>query len=563
VTGRTDPAKYCQETFASGLRNPFRFAFDPNANATRSFVDDVGQDAWEEIDEGVAGADYGWNVREGFCARAAVTGCRTVPGVVGGLTDPIHAYGHDVGYAVTGGAFVPAGAWPAGYDGDYLFGDFGGTIMRLHPDGSGGWTRSDFVTGLGNASVVALAFGPHDGAQALYYTTLGGGCIGCGRLHRVDPTGAANRVPVADVAATPTSGLAPLVVGFDGGGSSDPDGDPLTYRWDFGDGTPVEQTGTATAGHSYPADGVYQATLVVLDGDGAASPAARTRIDVGNTPPAVTIGAPLLGTRFRVGQPVSLAGSATDTQDGALPGSRLSWRVVQHHATHTHPYLPPTPGVGTVTTMPAPEDLQAAGNSYLTVQLTATDSGGLTTTVSQDLLPRVVDVTLATAPRGLRVAVNGAVVTGPRTLTSWQGYRLDVGAPPQVAPSGQSFVFRSWSDGGAGRHRVTTPATTARYTATFRPTSGLRAVYYGTSNFTGPPRTRVDPRVDFGWGRLLVDHWTAHRATRDRGRITLVAGHRYPIRMDYYDRRGDAVARLWWSAPSRPTQIVPSDRLAP
>jgi glucose/arabinose dehydrogenase len=42
LTGRTDPGKKCQETFASGLRNPFRFAFDPNASGTRFFINDVG-----------------------------------------------------------------------------------------------------------------------------------------------------------------------------------------------------------------------------------------------------------------------------------------------------------------------------------------------------------------------------------------------------------------------------------------------------------------------------------------------------------------------------------------
>jgi glucose/arabinose dehydrogenase len=50
LTGRTDPGKHCQETFAWGFRNPFRFAFDPNAAGTRFFINDVGQNAWEEVD---------------------------------------------------------------------------------------------------------------------------------------------------------------------------------------------------------------------------------------------------------------------------------------------------------------------------------------------------------------------------------------------------------------------------------------------------------------------------------------------------------------------------------
>jgi len=43
VTGRTSVGLKCQETFAWGLRNPFRIAFDPNTTATRFFINDVGQ----------------------------------------------------------------------------------------------------------------------------------------------------------------------------------------------------------------------------------------------------------------------------------------------------------------------------------------------------------------------------------------------------------------------------------------------------------------------------------------------------------------------------------------
>ncbi|HZX55376.1 MAG TPA: PQQ-dependent sugar dehydrogenase, partial [Ilumatobacteraceae bacterium] len=72
VTGTTSPGTRCQETFARGLRNPFRIAFDPNATNTRFYINDVGQNTWEEIDQGTAAADYGWNVREGHCATSSV-----------------------------------------------------------------------------------------------------------------------------------------------------------------------------------------------------------------------------------------------------------------------------------------------------------------------------------------------------------------------------------------------------------------------------------------------------------------------------------------------------------
>jgi glucose/arabinose dehydrogenase len=186
TSGITTAGNWCQETFAWGLRNPFRIAFDPNTagTTTRFFINDVGLNTWEEIDEGQAGTDYGWNVREGHCARGSSSNCGAPPA---GMTNPIHDYNHSTGCdTITGGAFVPTGAWPAEYNGDYLFGDFGcGTIFRLEPSG-GGYTRTEFATGLGSDSAVHMAFGPSPTGPALYYTTYAaGGQVR--RIARTDP----------------------------------------------------------------------------------------------------------------------------------------------------------------------------------------------------------------------------------------------------------------------------------------------------------------------------------------------------------------------------------------
>src|SRR5215208_671046 len=149
LTGRTDPGKKCKETFASGLRNPFRFAFDPDASGTRFFIGDVGNEAWDEIDQGKAGADYAWNLCEGNHDNPSSPGsvdCSAAP-----YTPPIHEYSHDTGCSsITGAAFVPNGDWPTEYDNSYLYGDYVcNKIFKLTPDGKGGFTRTEFVTGLG------------------------------------------------------------------------------------------------------------------------------------------------------------------------------------------------------------------------------------------------------------------------------------------------------------------------------------------------------------------------------------------------------------------------------
>ena len=459
VNGRTvDPAKKCRETFAWGLRNPFRFAFDPNAAGTRFFINDVGQNAWEEIDEGLAGADYGWNVREGHCANGSTTNCGAPPA---GMTNPVFDYGRSDGCgSITGGAFVPNGSWPAPYEGAYLFADYVcGNIFRLVPQTGGGYTHAAFATGLGAGSAVHMAFGPSGSGQALYYTTYAGG----GEVRRIVHTGAVNRAPTADLTASPTAGPAPLSVTLDGSASSDPDpGDTLTYVWNFGDGSPTSETSSPTTTHSY-ADGTYTATLTVRDNHGATSPPDAVRIDAGNTAPQPVIGSPAAGERFAVGQTLTLSGSASDPQDGSLPAGSLTWTVIRHHADHTHPYLGPTTGNDVQITAPPPEDLAATTNSYLEVRLTTTDSQGLSATATRRVDPRLVNVTFATKPKGLTLGVNGTSFAAPRTFVSWEGYDLGVSAANQG-----NYVFVSWSDGGAATHTIRTPATARTYTATFR-----------------------------------------------------------------------------------------------
>ena len=165
VRGNTPetPLTTCQEIFAYGLRNPWRFAFDPNAAGVRFFINDVGQGTREEVDEGIAGANYGWNTREGVCPTGQNPPCAAPPP---GMTDPLTDYPRTVGRYITGGAFVPNGHWPAQFDGAYIFGD-GGT--------GNFWVRgADGVVDYANifhtaAGMSDMDFVVESGGLALYY----------------------------------------------------------------------------------------------------------------------------------------------------------------------------------------------------------------------------------------------------------------------------------------------------------------------------------------------------------------------------------------------------------
>lgn len=64
-------------------------------------------------------------------------------------------------------------------------------------------------------------------------------------------------------------------------------------------------------------------------------------------------------------------------------------------------------------------------------------------------------------------------------------------------------------------------------------------------------------------GKPLVNDWTGHGPTEDSGTIALQAGKRYDICLEYYQGGGGATARLSWSAPGLPKQVVPAARLYP
>ncbi len=170
-TGTSAPSSTrCQEIYAFGLRNPYRIAVDRNDGAGTFFINDVGQNTFEEVNESRLGANYGWPSREGSCSQGSTSSCGGPPA---GVTDPITTYGRGLGSYITAGAFVPNGLWPTVYDDAYLFGDGGsGQVWIRHGDGSVDY-GSPFATGAFGLTDMTFGFDT-DGVMALYYVQVGG-----------------------------------------------------------------------------------------------------------------------------------------------------------------------------------------------------------------------------------------------------------------------------------------------------------------------------------------------------------------------------------------------------
>ena len=116
------------EIWAYGLRNPWRFSFDPVNGSL--WAADVGQDKWEEIDLIERGMNYGWNIMEAESCFSPSSGCDE-----SGLALPVMSYSHDEGCSITGGYVYRGSALPS-LQGAYVYGDFcSGKIWGLRYDG--------------------------------------------------------------------------------------------------------------------------------------------------------------------------------------------------------------------------------------------------------------------------------------------------------------------------------------------------------------------------------------------------------------------------------------------
>jgi uncharacterized repeat protein (TIGR03806 family) len=161
--GPSANANDCPEIYAWGLRNPWRWSFDPDSGEL--WLADVGQGAYEEVNLIESGGNYGWRCREG-AHNFNMAGCGT------GYIDPVTEYGRGLGSSITGGRVYRGAAIPE-INGRYVFADYGsGRIWALQPDGQGSYINDELAdTNFGPTSFAADANGE------LYFTDISNGAI--------------------------------------------------------------------------------------------------------------------------------------------------------------------------------------------------------------------------------------------------------------------------------------------------------------------------------------------------------------------------------------------------
>ncbi|CAM5352606.1 PQQ-dependent sugar dehydrogenase [Streptomyces canus] len=408
-TDRTRP-----EIYAMGFRNPFRFSVDKQTGIV--YVGDYGPDAGAaDPARGPAGqvefarvtgpGNFGWPYCTGD--NDAYVDYDFATGTSGAAFDcaaPKNNSPHNTGLtdlppAQTAwipydngsvpefgtGSESPMGGpvyhydpaldspvkFPEAYDGDFFAGEFGRRwIKRITSDDNGTVQSINDIPWTGT-QVMDMAFGPDGALYVLDYGVSWFGGDENSALYRIE-NATDGHSPVAQAAADRTSGQAPLRVRFSSEGTSDQDGDALTYSWNFGDG------GTSTAAnptHTYKKNGTYTATLTAKDASGRTA-SAGVQIVVGNTAPKVTLELPQDGQLFSFGDAIPFKVRVSDPEDGrSIDCTKVKVTFVLGHDSHGHPVTSANGCTGTIQTS-ADGGHDEDANIFGVMDAEYTDNGG-------------------------------------------------------------------------------------------------------------------------------------------------------------------------------------------
>lgn len=532
-----DLTKVCTKLYAKGLRNPFRFHLRPGAGPV---VGDVGWELREELDVTRPGRSYGWPCYEGNVRTSGyrdMAACATE--YAAGPTahePPSYWYARSPGEDATvlAGPRYVGDRYPAEYRGAWFFADYSQGLIW--------WTTIDEQGGIGDVTEFATGFeGGVDLERApngdLVYVSFGGEA-GTGSVQRIVY---GNRAPIPVASATPAQGVAPLDVTLSAAGTSDPDGEALTYAWDLESDGSVDATGPSVS-HTYAA-GAHTATLIVRDARGLE---ARDTVEVlaDESPPTATLMAPAAGGSFRYGRPIELRGVGTDVQDGDLGDAALHWRITIRHGGHTHVVEADRTGAASTFTPPGDHDADSA----LEFRLKARDSAGLEDTEVVTLRPETIGLRLESSPLGATLGYGGIDVTAPALRRAAVGFHPTVSAPAEFERQGRRYTFDRWSDGGERLHDIVIPDRDLTLTAVYAPVAEAEPPAPG---IVAAPRAFPPPPARPAALRITVDAPAGARPPRRlHGRVVGASG---PLRVEIAlrSRRPSRRCRWWRRALGR------------
>jgi hypothetical protein len=372
-------------------------------------------------------------------------------------------------------------SYPAAYTDAYFYGDYVRDMLwTLTTDASGRLTRAPEPDGFGKGVGLPVAFHPGPNGDITFAD------LETGAVRRL-VYDAGNAPPVGHIEATVDA--ATHTVSLSAADSYDPQGDTMTYHWDFGDdsgSTPTDET----TSHQYADDvDVATVTLTAADQLGAAS-TTTLAVHPGDYSPTLTLTGDVPGRTYAVGDHVSLAASGTDPEDGDLP---VTWSVALLHcpypdSCHRHPDEP-----GTGASFDRPFTDHGADTSML-VTASVLDTVGNRAAATFVARPQLHTLSVVSP---VPVVLDGDVHASIPEVT---GATVQLAAPP----TSSYWRFAGWSDGGAPSHALTMPDDDLALTASYRTAIDLRWTALGGARSVLGASRGTEHDVPGGRGRTFA-----------------------------------------------------------
>ncbi|WP_460848355.1 ThuA domain-containing protein [Phytohabitans suffuscus] len=521
------------EIYAMGFRNPFRMSVDKATGAV--YLGDYGPDAGTSSPtRGPAGnvsferitqpGNYGWPYCSNYntpyidfqfpsgpsgaafnCTGGPVNNSRNNTGLTqlppsqaawlpyGGGQDPP---------ALCCGSLSPMGGvvynysaslasdvkFPAAMNGRVFLGEFGRRWVKTATvTGSGGAGTIEAFPAYTGTQVMDLEFGPDGALYVLDYGTGWFGGDANSALYRIEYNTGTGRAPIASASANPTSGNAPLTVQFSSAGSSDPDGDAITYAWDFTTNGSTDST-AANPSFTYTGNGEFTATLTVRDSTGRSSTAS---VVIGVGRPTVTLAQPLNGRLFNFGDAIPFQVTVSDPNSPTVDCSRVRVNYILGHDSHGHPISSATGCSGTLqTTVDGEHDANANIFGVMVAEYTPVGSTTPVTSTQAVMQPRTRQAEHYSGQQGTTVvakpSANGGNAVGYIENGDWISFT------PYNLSGVTSFTARVASAGVGGTISLRTGSATGPVvgTATVAPTGGWETWTDVTGTVTPPAGTQ-------------------------------------------------------------------------
>jgi len=499
------------EIYVMGARNPYRIFVDKE-NTDWLFWGEVGPDANEASTEGPEGRDeinlvkeagnYGWpyfaaenipyqntysNPAFFYDPAAPVNistwrnGLENLPAAQPSWLDFFHrSYCSGPRY-YRDGSLTDEQRLPAEFDGAYFYFDFNTSrIWAVQMDANGNIISNEqlapSVFPSSKDGFLDMQIGP-DGF--MYILAYGLGCCpqnstGTGKLIKVVYTGiTTNSPPIVQLTAEPTDGSLPLTVNFSSEGTTDSNGDDLTYSWDFNTDGIVDST-EENPSFTYQTAGTFNAQLKV--NDGSTDGVKNITIYAGNNKAVFNFNSPPRGALIDWNDDISYDITVTDTEDGTTANGSINCADVNvvpalGHLNHFHDDLTITGCPQTINLNSEGHNIDGDADIFFVVGTNYTDQGGLTSFDQLILHPKRKEAeyydeqqgtttipnsdTLEGGSEAVRVNNNGYIVFEGRNLLNMTAVKYRVASNAD----GGTIEIRTGSETGPLLATTTVPNT--------------------------------------------------------------------------------------------------------